>query len=154
MPATPPAAGETATHPELIRPAVTEVLRFEPITPFTARICVDQLEHRGVVFPPGTIVAVCAERANREQPGGGPGQGANGDGERFDIAVSREDRLLTFGAGPHFCLGANLARAELEEALAFLVPRMPGLGLDGPAELGGVEGIYGVDSLPLRWSAG
>src|SRR5262249_56667476 len=38
-----------ATHPELIRPAVTEVLRFEPITPFTARICVDQLEHRGVV---------------------------------------------------------------------------------------------------------
>ena len=143
-----------ATHPELIRPAVAEVLRFEPITPFTARICVDQLEHRGVVFPPGTIVAVCAERANREQPGGGPGQGANGDGERFDIAVSREDRLLTFGAGPHFCLGANLARAELEEALAFLVPRMPGLGLDGPAELGGVEGIYGVDSLPLRWSAG
>jgi cytochrome P450 len=139
-----------ATHPELIRPAVTEVLRFEPITPFTARICVDQLEHRGVVFPPGTIVAVCAERANREPPG----PAANGGGERFDITVSREDRLLTFGAGPHFCLGANLARAELEEALAFLVPRMPGLGPDGPAELGGVEGIYGVESLPLRWSAG
>jgi cytochrome P450 len=68
--------------------------------------------------------------------------------------VSREDRLLTFGAGPHFCLGANLARAELEEALAFLVPRMPGLVPGGPAELGGVEGIYGVVSLPLRWSAG
>jgi len=128
---------------------VTEVLRFEPITPFTARICVDQLEHRGVVFPPGTIVAVCAERANRELAGDG-----DGDGERFDITVSREDRLLTFGAGPHFCLGANLARAELEEALAFLVPRMPGLTPDGPAELGGVEGIYGVVSLPLRWSAG
>ena len=75
-------------------------------------------------------------------------------GERFDITVSREDRLLTFGAGPHFCLGANLARAELEEALAFLVPRMPGLAPDGPAELGGVEGIYGVVALPLRWSAG
>ena len=145
-----------ATHPELIRPAVTEVLRFEPITPFTARICVDQLEHRGVVFPPGTIVAVCAERANRELAGDGPGPAADGDGdgERFDITVSREDRLLTFGAGPHFCLGANLARTELEEALAFLVPRMPGLAPDGPAGLGGVEGIYGVVSLPLRWSAG
>jgi hypothetical protein len=34
------------------------------------------------------------------------------------------------------------------------VPHMPGLGLDGPAELGGVEGIYGVESPPLRWSAG
>jgi hypothetical protein len=31
---------------------------------------------------------------------------------------------------------------------------MGGLGLDGPAELGGVEGIYGVEALPLRWSAG
>ena len=133
-----------ARRPELTRQAVTEVLRFEPITPFTARICVDQLEHRGVVFPPGTIVAVCAERANREPA----------DGEWFDITVSREDRLLTFGAGPHYCLGANLARAELEEALAFLVPRMPGLALDGPAELGGVEGIYGINALPLRWSAG
>jgi cytochrome P450 len=141
-----------ATHPELTPQAVTEVLRVEPITPFTARVCVERLEHRGVVFPPGTIVAVCAERANREQAGE-PGRAGHGDGERFDITVSREDRLLTFGAGPHFCLGANLARAELEEALAFLVPRMPGLDLDGPPQLGGVEGIYGIDSLPLRWSA-
>jgi cytochrome P450 len=127
--------------PELISPAVEEVLRAEPITPFTARICLEAVEHRGVVFPAGTIVAVCAERGNREQPGG----------EDFDITAARDGRLLTFGAGPHFCLGANLARAELEEALAFLAPRMPGLAADGPAALGGVEGIYGVESLPLRW---
>ena len=131
-----------ATHPELIRPAVTEVLRFEPITPFTARVCVERLEHRGVVFPPGTIVAVCAERANRQGE----------DGENFDITAPRESRLLTFGAGIHYCLGANLARAELEEALAFLAPRTPGLALDGPPQLGGVEGIYGVDKLPITWS--
>lgn len=146
-----------AAHPELTRQAVTEVLRFEPITPFTARICVDQLEHRGVIFPPGTIVAVCTERANREQADGEPGQATGGDGERFDITAGQGDtpgRLLTFGAGPHYCLGANLARAELEEALTFLVPRMPGLALDGPPQLGGVEGIYGIDALPLRWSAG
>jgi cytochrome P450 len=129
-------------RPELVATAVEEVLRAEPITPFTARICLQQVEHRGVVFPAGTIVAVCAERANREQE----------DGEDFDITAPRDGRLLTFGAGPHFCLGANLARAELEEALAFLAPRMPGLAADGPAVLGGVEGIYGVESLPLRWS--
>jgi cytochrome P450 len=131
-----------AQRPELVPQAVTEVLRFEPITPFTARLCVEQVEHRGVVFPAGTIVAICAERANREQPGG----------EQFDIAASREDRLLTFGAGPHYCLGANLARAELEEALTFLAPRMTGLTLDGPPDLGGVEGIYGINALPLRWT--
>jgi len=127
--------------PALISRAVEEVLRAEPITPFTARICLEAIEHRGVLFPAGTIVAVCAERGNREQPGG----------EDFDITAARDGRLLTFGAGPHFCLGANLARAELEEALAFLAPRMPALTADGPAVLGGVEGIYGVESLPLRW---
>ena len=60
---------------------------------------------------------------------------------------------MTFGGGPHYCLGANLARAELEEALGFLAPRMPGLDLDGPVRFGGVEGIYGIEALPLRWSA-
>ena len=129
--------------PALAARAVDEVLRAEPITPFTARICTSQLEHRGVTFPAGTIVAICSERANREQDGG----------EEFDITAQRDGRLLTFGAGPHYCLGANLARAELEVALAFLAPRMPGLAAAGPARLGGVEGIYGIDQLPLRWAA-
>ena len=52
----------------------------------------------------------------------------------------------------HYCLGANLARAELEEALAFLAPRTPDLALDGPPQLGGVEGIYGIDKLQVIWS--
>jgi cytochrome P450 len=131
-----------AGDPGLASRAVDEVLRFEPVTPFTARICLEQIEHRGVTFPAGTIVAVCSERANRE-----------GDrGEEFDIAAARDARRLTFGAGTHYCLGANLARAELEEALAFLAPRTPDLALDGPPQLGGVEGIYGIDKLPIIWS--
>jgi cytochrome P450 len=131
-----------AGDPGLASRAVDEVLRFEPVTPFTARICLEQIEHRGVVFPAGTIVAVCAERANREGE----------RGEEFDITATRDARRLTFGAGTHHCLGANLARAELEEALAFLAPRTPGLVLDGPPQLGGVEGIYGIDKLPISWS--
>ena len=122
-------------------PAVQEVLRFEPIAPFTARIVLEDIEHRGIRFPAGTIVAVCAERANREV-----------DGETFDIAATRDAKVFTFGAGAHFCLGSNLARAELEEALTFLAPRMPGLTLDGDPQLGGVEGIYGIEALPLRWT--
>lgn len=131
-------------QPGLVTRAADEVLRFEPITPFTARLCTEQIEHRGVIFPAGTIVAICAERANRE----------SASGEVFDItAEPAGDRVLTFGAGPHFCLGQNLARAELEEALGFLAPRLPGLRAAGPERLGGVEGIYGIDSLPLAWSA-
>jgi len=136
-----------ASQPDLVPRAVSEVLRFEPITPFTARLCTEDVEFRGLVFPAGTIVAVCAERANREPAGASGDQ----DAEKFDILADHADRLLTFGAGPHFCLGSNLARAELEEALTFLSLRMPGLALDGPPALGGVEGIYGIDALPLRW---
>lgn len=130
-------------QPALVPQAVDEVLRFEPITPITARICTEQVEYSGVVFPAGTIVAICAERANR----------AGAGGEVFDITGARAagERALTFGAGAHFCLGQNLARAELEEALGFLAPRMPGLRAAGAERLGGVEGIYGIESLPLAW---
>jgi cytochrome P450 len=130
------------SSPELVPEAVTEVLRIEPVTPFTARLCLEDVEYRGVIFPAGTIVAICAERANREGE----------SGERFDIAVGHGGRLLTFGAGPHYCLGANLARAELEEALGFLAPRMRRLDLDGPVSFGGIEGIYGIEAMPLHWS--
>jgi len=128
--------------PGLVPAALNEVLRFEPITPFTARICLEPIEHRGVTFPAGSIVAICAERANRDVAGG----------DEFDISRAAADRLLTFGAGPHFCLGSNLARAELEEALTFLPGRTPDLHPAGPVQLGNVEGIYGVDSLPLAWT--
>ncbi len=129
-----------AERPLLAASAVEEVLRFEPVTPFTARICLSDIDHRGVRFPAGTIIAICAERANRES------------GESFDITAPREGRLLTFGAGAHYCLGVDLARAELEEALAFLAPRAPGLALNGAPQLGGVEGIYGIDKLLITWS--
>ena len=130
-----------ASSPDVVPAAVTEVLRVEPVTPFTARLCLEDITYDGVVFPQGAIVAICAERGNREA------------GERFDVRVEHDARLLTFGAGPHFCLGANLARAELEEALGFLAPRMPDAQLDGPVHFGGIEGIYGIETLPLRWSA-
>jgi cytochrome P450 len=140
-----------AEHPEqwealradldLAPAAVEEVLRYEPITPFTARILIEDVEYRDVRFPEGTVLLVAAATANRE--GQAPG---------FDITTDRGgDRPLTFGAGVHYCLGANLARAELEEGLRFLAPRMPGLELDGEPEYGTVQGIYGLDRLPLRF---
>ncbi|MEA2330347.1 MAG: hypothetical protein QOH58_485 [Thermoleophilaceae bacterium] len=134
-----------AQRPELAPAAVEEVVRYEPITPFTARLLHDEVEYRGVTFPEGTVVMVCAFTGNRD--------GVDGAADDFDITADRGDaKPLTFGAGIHYCLGANLARAELQEALAFLPARMPGLGLDGAPELGSVHGIYGLDSLAIRWN--
>jgi cytochrome P450 len=121
--------------------AVEEALRYEPITPFTARIAVAEIEYRDVTFPIGTIVLVSAWHANRE--------GIEPD--TFDIVADRpRSRVLTFGAGIHYCVGANLARAEMVEALAFLGERVALITLDGEPEFGTASGIYGLESLPLR----
>jgi cytochrome P450 len=133
-----------AERPELASQAVEETLRYEPITPFTARLLHEQVEYRDVTFPEGTVVMVCAFTGNRDE--------VEGDPDSFDIVAERGDaKPLTFGAGIHYCLGANLARAELQEALTFLPSRMPGLEADGQPLLGSINGIYGVESLPIRW---
>jgi cytochrome P450 len=133
-----------AGKPELAAQAVEEVLRHEPVTPFAARILTADVSYRDVAFPAGTLILIGSSVANRQ----------NGNAD-FDIAADRTgERILTFGAGAHFCVGANLARAELEEALLHLAPRMRGLRLDGQPEFGTVQGIYGLGSLPLAWEPG
>jgi cytochrome P450 len=136
--------------PTLAAQAVEEALRYEPITPFTARILTEELTYRDVTFPEGTVVMVCAFTGNRDLEEGAAGEGG---AERFDITADRaRARPLTFGAGVHYCLGANLARAELQEGLEFLARRAKNLELDGEPVFEGVSGIYGLAALPIRFS--
>lgn len=114
--------------------AVQALLHHEPVTPFTARLCLEDIELRGVTFPKDSIVMVWS-----------------GTTDEFDILAPPKQRPLTFGAGVHYCLGSNLARAELEEGLAHLAPRMPGLRLDGDVAYESIHGIYGLARLPLAW---
>jgi cytochrome P450 len=127
-----------AADPSLAPAAVEEALRYEPVTPFTARVVREEIEYRDVTFAPGTLLMLSSFNGNRQA------------GDDFDITAPRDGRILTFGAGIHYCLGANLARAELQEALAHLPSRLPGLALDGEPDYGSVLGIYGLERLPLR----
>jgi len=137
-----------AADPGLAEAAVEEALRYEPITPFTARIMTEEIVYRDVTFPPDTIVMVCAFTANRDL------EDDPGDVEAFDITAQRgKGRPLTFGAGVHYCMGANLARLELQEGLVFLSEHLRELQLDGEPEFGTVSGIYGLDRLPIRFAA-
>jgi cytochrome P450 len=131
-----------AERPDLASIAVEEALRHEPIVPFTARIALEEIEYRDVTFPQGTIVMVSTWNANHE-----------GGDDAFDITAERDSKPLTFGAGIHYCLGANVARAEMQEALAYLPQRLPGLELAAAPEFGSVNGIYGLERLPLRFRA-
>ena len=131
--------------PSLADRAVEEVLRYEPITPFTARIAKEDVELRDVLFPAGTVLFVCAATANRDPS-------VFEDPQRFDITKDRGSAApLTFGFGAHYCVGAYLARAELVETFKHLAPRTPELRLDGDPVLGPTTGIYAVESLPLSW---
>jgi cytochrome P450 len=126
--------------------AADEVLRYEPITALTARITLEDVEYRGIEFPTNTVVLACALTANHDPE-------AYAAPEDFDITADRgRAKPLTFGAGPHFCLGANLARAELQEAFAFLAPRMETLEPAGEPVYDTPLGVHGLHELPIRFS--
>jgi cytochrome P450 len=134
-----------ASRPELAAQAANEVLRFEPITPFTARIAMEDVAYRDVSFPQGTLLFACAETANRDPA-------AFERPDEFDVTIDRgRTPILTFGFGDHFCLGAQLARMELAETFAFLAPRMRGLRPDGEPRFGSIVGIYSMESVPLAF---
>ena len=135
--------------PGLAPAAVEEALRYEPITPFTARILVEDVEYRDVTFPEGTVVMVCAFTGNRDLDGA-----SEEDGERFDITADRGRARAA-----HVRRGrALLPRREPRARGAAGGPRVPraehraGCELDGEPAYEGVSGIYGLSALPLRFT--
>lgn len=134
------------SDPELVPRAVEEVLRFEPITPFTARMTTEDVTYRDVTIPEGTVVMISTFAGNRDPE-------TYEASLELDIAADRgKAKPMTFGAGIHNCLGASLARAELQEAFAFLAPRMHDLELAGEPRYDSIAGVYGLDELPIRFS--
>jgi cytochrome P450 len=115
-----------AADPGLWPQAVEEALRFEPPTPMLARVHACPAHRHGTDFEPGDSVNVFIASANRDSR-------LFEAAHRFDI--SRDDNPhLSFGGGAHYCLGAQLARAEAAIAVRILFERLPGLAL----EAGGV----------------
>lgn len=111
-------------NPSLVPGAVDETLRYEAITFSTSRLASVDVEIGGVSVPAGQTVGVCLPAASR-------------DPRRYDdphaYDVTRKDvRPPTFGAGVHYCLGAALARAEMEEALSIVLENCSGVEVAEP----------------------
>lgn len=133
--------------PSLLGTAVEELLRLgTPIDIATERYASETAEVAGVAIPRGSLVLVAIVSANT-------------DGARFQEAerldVGREDNHhVAFGLGPHYCLGAPLARLEGRVAIGSLIRRFPDLRLAVPPEQlrwrAGVS-FRGLVSLPVRW---
>lgn len=134
-----------AEDPGLAPAAVEETMRYLGAVRGTIRVASEDIEYRDVLFPVGTIVSVSLAAANMD-PRAFPAP------DTFDIARERTAVQMTFGSGIHFCLGAALARAELQEALALLARRLPNLALDGPVAWKPPSfGIWGPARLPVRF---
>ncbi len=138
-----------AEQPELAPRAVEEAMRYFGAVRGTARFASCDIEYRDVLFPAGTFISVGLAEANRD--------GAVFSApETFDItSEAAAQPQLTFGSGIHYCLGAALARAELQEALPLLAQRMPKLAIDGHVtwKPEGV-GIFGPAHMPITFAAG
>ena len=116
-----------AKEPGLAASATEEILRYEPAGSGSPRIATEDFRFRELEVKAGTIALPSGPAANRD-PAVYP------DPDRFDITRRPAEPQLTFGGGVHCCLGAALARAELQEALPILAQRLPALRADGPAE--------------------
>lgn len=136
------------TQPALIPDAVEEMLRYVPIVASAgfARVALEDVELSGVLIRAGDAVLVSEPSANRDE-------------EVFDhpeeIDFKRPSNPhVAFGYGVHHCLGAPLARLELQVAIDLLLRRFPGLYLAGPVDQVPWKDqslAHGVRALPVKW---
>ncbi len=120
--------------PSLIKPAVEELLRYaSPVESATERYTREDVTLHGVTIPRGELVFPVIASANRDER-------QFPDADMLDL-TREPNRHLSFGLGPHFCLGAPLARLEGQIALTTLLRRLPNLRLAAPAAA-------------LRWRSG
>ncbi|MEA2187237.1 MAG: hypothetical protein QOK16_2248 [Solirubrobacteraceae bacterium] len=134
-------------QPALLVPAIEELLRLCPaVNHSMARVAVQETELSGVTVPAGATVTASLPAANRDGC-------AFADPDAFDIDRAGNQHL-SFGRGIHYCLGAHLARVEIQTALRTLLERMPGLRLatsTSRLQPFVTQGAIGSGELPVAW---
>jgi cytochrome P450 len=133
--------------PGLIPAAVEELLRCTRLGGLPpARVTTEDVQLGGITIPAGEQVMPMYSTANRDRS-------VFTDPDRFDVTRDAASHLA-FGAGVHHCLGAQLARVELQEAFRGLIGRLPGLRLAVPAsdlEFKPGMAIHSLRELPVLW---
>lgn len=129
-------------NPELLPGAVEEILRWtSPVVNFL-RTATEDFELAGTRIAAGDTVGLFYPSANRDER-------VFPDPYRFDITRAPNPHL-TFGFGVHFCLGTNLARAELKASLRALLPTLERLEIHGEPSRIAQTHVTGFSKLPLR----
>lgn len=138
----PDEATELRENPQMIRSAVEELLRFESPVQFTARVLKEEMEVCGQPIRKGWSILCMLGAANRD-----PKQFK--EPNRLDLK-RLNNQHLAFSAGPHFCIGNQLARLEGQIAISNLLQRFPGMKIAGPKpEWADTFGFRGLKSLSV-----
>jgi cytochrome P450 len=134
---------ELVENPSLIPQAFEEVLRYEPPSYHMCRWSTKDAEFHGQTIPAESIVVMVPPAANRDET-------KWDEPDRFDI-LRKPAQIFTFGFGPHFCLGANLAKVEGRVALETILTRIPEwtVDYDNASLTKGID-TRGWESLPVR----
>ena len=133
-------------QPDLAMPAVEETMRHSPAVCSTVRTVNEDVELGGYLFAAGTFIFVNTFAANRDPA-------IYDDPDRFDITREAAPPILSFGGGVHYCLGANLAKTELADALKILTHRLLNPRRGGPAPWKPMLGMSGPTALPIDFAA-
>lgn len=131
----------TTLAPNAIESTTEEILRFDPALHMFTRWAYETVEVMGHTFHRGDRVALLLGSANRDP--------ANWENPDQFIPTRPIKPNVTFGAGLHFCVGAPLARLELQIALPILFNRLPGLHITEPPSYGDVYHFHGLTKLML-----
>ncbi len=134
----------SALAPDAIDATVEEILRYDPPLHLFTRWAYEEIEVAGHVFKPGDQVGCLLAAANRDPQ-------MWEDPARFDPTRPAKPNL-SFGMGLHFCVGAPLARLELQIALPILFARLPGLRMACAAQYANNYHFHGLKSLWLTRS--
>ena len=130
---------------ELIPNAIEEMLRYEPPVHATVRFAENEMIYNEKIYKRGTPFAVSIAGANRDPE-------ANKNPNEFDI-TREEIKHISFGYGPHMCIGASLARIESKIAFECLFERFKNLELEDKNPIWGRNLIFrGFDNLKLKAS--
>ena len=133
-------------RPDLAASATEEILRYNPGTQVAIRVATESFDFHGLPVTEGQLVIAATGVANRDAT-------VFDEPDRFDIQRPPA-AILTFGAGPHHCLGAYLARTELVEALPVFAARLPDIELCGPvAYRRASAGSPGPTAIPVQSAA-
>lgn len=124
--------------------AVEEILRWASPILYFRRTASRDTELRGKTIRAGDRVVMWYASANRDAD-------AFPDPYRFDVDRWPNEHVTFGGGGPHFCLGASLARMELRLIFTELVTRLPAMELAGPVEMLRSNFIGGIKHMPVRW---